>query len=179
MTTLDLALYFNIRTRSLNSLMFNVMQIFGAVWIAVLLDNKKMSSRRARGLVTVAVVAVIVIAGWIGITVWVYKNPLDLTNPPLFDWKDGPFGGFFVLNLIFGMVMVIVRTSHLPIQSSFMVLTGYTVPSDCTLDCLQLHQRSGKARSARGFSQGCSGRRYSLCVRHRSGRFIAVERYLL
>lgn len=120
---LNLALYFNIRTRSLNSLMFNVMQIFGAVWIAALLDNKKIPSRRARGLVTVAVVAIIVIAGWIGLTIWVYKNPLNPLNPPLFDWKDGPFGGFFILNLIFGMVMVIVRNSHLPIESSRTVLT--------------------------------------------------------
>ena len=121
---LDLALYFNIRTRSLNSLMFNVMQIFGAVWIAVLLDSKKISSRRARGLVTVAVVAIIVIAGWIGLTVWIYKNPLlDPINPPLFDWKDAPFGGFFILNLMFGMVMVIVRAWHLLMNSSCTALT--------------------------------------------------------
>ena len=105
------ALYFNIRTRSLNSLMFNVMQIVGAIWIGLMLDNKKITSRRARGLITVAAVAMIAIAGWIGLTVWLYKNPLDPMNPPLFDWKDGPFGGFFVLNLIFGMVMVIVRSS--------------------------------------------------------------------
>ena len=97
--------------------------MFAAFWIAVLLDNKKISSRRARGMITVAVVAIIVIAGWIGLTVWVYKNPLDPTNPPLFDWKDGPFGGFLVLNLIFGMLMVIVSVSHLPFEFSCTVLT--------------------------------------------------------
>lgn len=105
------ALYFNIRTRSLNSLMFNVMQIIGAIWIGLMLDSWRIASRRTRGIVTVAVVATMVIAGWIGLTVWLYKNPMDLLNPPLFDWVDEPFGGFFVLNLIFGMDMVVV--SHL------------------------------------------------------------------
>ena len=56
-------------------------------------------------------VGVVVIAGWIGITVWLYRNPLDPLNPPLFDWTDGPFGGFFVLTLIFGMNLVAVSRS--------------------------------------------------------------------
>ncbi|KAL8989125.1 MAG: hypothetical protein Q9177_001923 [Variospora cf. flavescens] len=105
------SLYFNIRTRSLNSLMFNVMQIVGAIWIGLMLDNWKIASRRTRGVVTVTAVAVIVIAGWIGLTVWLYRNPMDLLDPPLFDWTDGPFGGFFVLNLIFGMNMVIYQVT--------------------------------------------------------------------
>ncbi|KAI4213366.1 MAG: hypothetical protein LQ349_009289, partial [Xanthoria aureola] len=113
------SLYFNIRTRSLNSLMFNVMQVVGAIFIGFMLDNSKISSRRARGFVSVAVVATIVIAGWIGLTVWLYKNPMDLLNPPLFDWTDGPFGGFFVLNLIFGMNMVIYQVTVQWIISSF------------------------------------------------------------
>ena len=91
--------------------MFNVMQIVGAIWIGLMLDNWKIASRRTRGVVTVTAVAAVVIAGWIGLTVWLYRNPMDLLDPPLFDWTDGPFGGFFVLNLIFGMNMVIV--SHL------------------------------------------------------------------
>lgn len=103
-----IALYFNIRTRSLNSLMFNIFQVIGAVFIAFMLDNSRISSRRARGFISVAVVATISIAGWIGLTVWLYHNPMDLLDPPLFDWTDVPFGGFFVLNLIFGMNMVIV-----------------------------------------------------------------------
>ncbi|KAL8639582.1 MAG: hypothetical protein Q9228_003392 [Teloschistes exilis] len=113
------SLYFNIRTRSLNSVMFNVMQIIGAIWIGLMLDNWKISSRRTRGVVTVTAVAVLVIAGWIGMTVWLYKNPMDLLNPPLFDWTDGPFGGFFILNLIFGMNMVVYQVTVQWIISSF------------------------------------------------------------
>ena len=84
------------------------MQVVGALWIAFMLDNRKINSRRTRGLTSVAAVSIITIPGWIGLTVWLYKNPMDLLNPPLFDWTDGPFGGFFVLNLIFGMNMVVV-----------------------------------------------------------------------
>ena len=110
------ALYFNIRTRSLNSVCYNLLQIVGAIWIAILLDNKKLGNRRTRSFVSLMAVGVVVIGGWIGIIVWLYRNPLDPLNPPLFDWTDGPFGGFFVLTLIFGMNLVAVsRSFPLPI----------------------------------------------------------------
>ena len=88
--------------------MFNVMQIIGAVGIGILLDNKKVPSRRARGLISILIVAIIIVSGWVGLTAWLYKNPMDPLNPPLIDWTDERFGGFFVLNLIFGMNLVIV-----------------------------------------------------------------------
>ena len=92
------------------------MQIVGAAFIGILLDNKKIGTRRTRGFVSLAAVSVIVLAGWIGITVWLYNNPLDPLNPSLYDWTDGPFGGFFVLDLLFGMNLVVVsdilRPSH-------------------------------------------------------------------
>ena len=88
--------------------MFNVMQIFASMGIGFLLDSKKIGSRRTRGFVTTAVVSVVIVAGWIGLTVWLYRNPMNPLSPPEYDWTDGPFGGFFVLNLIFGMNVVIV-----------------------------------------------------------------------
>lgn len=77
------------------------MQVVGAIWIGILLDNKKTGSRQTRGFVSIAAVTVIVIAGWIGITFCLYNNPLDPLNPPLFDWTDRPFRGHFVLDLMF------------------------------------------------------------------------------
>ena len=119
--------------------MFNIMQIIGALWVGLMLDNKKIKSRRTRGVVTVAAVAIIVIAGWIGLTVWLYKNPMDLENPPLFDWTDGPFGGFFVLNLIFGMDMVIVSLR----RARFLALADWrTVSSHSAVDHRNIHERS-------------------------------------
>ena len=88
--------------------MFNIMQIVGALWIGLMLDNKRIASRRTRGFVTVAVVATVDIASWIGLTVWLYRNPMDPLNPPLIDWTGAAFGGFFILNLLFGMLMVVV-----------------------------------------------------------------------
>ena len=93
--------------------MFNVMQGVGAIGIGFLLDSEKIGSRRTRGLITTAVVAGIIVPGWIGLTVWLYRNPLNVKSPPEFDWTDGPFAGFFVLNLIFGMNLVIVSQSSL------------------------------------------------------------------
>ena len=107
------------------------MQIVGAIWIAFLLDHKKVASRRTRGFLSVAVVATIVIASWIGLTVWLYRHPMDLTDQPLFDWTEGPFGGFFVLNLLFGMIMVVV--SRWPYRSS--PLTMLTKLSSIKLRC--------------------------------------------
>ncbi|KAL8678433.1 MAG: hypothetical protein Q9186_005205 [Xanthomendoza sp. 1 TL-2023] len=95
------------------------MQVVGAIWIGLLLDSKQIASRRTRGFITVATVSIITIAAWIGLTVWLYRNPMDLLNPPLFDWTDGVFGGFFVLNLIFGMIMVIYQVTVQWIIASF------------------------------------------------------------
>ena len=92
------------------------MQIIGAVGIGILLDNRKVPSRRTRGLFSILVVAIIIVAGWVGLTVWLYKNHLDPLNPPLIDWTDERFGGFFVLNLIFGMNLVIVSYVSLAIS---------------------------------------------------------------
>ena len=68
------------------------MQIMGAAFIGVLLDKNRIGTRRKRDFVSFAAVSVIVLAKWIGIAVWLYKNPLDPLNP---------FRGSFVLNLLF------------------------------------------------------------------------------
>ena len=107
--------------------MFNIMQIVGAAWIGFMLDTKKISGRRTRGLASIAAVAIVSLSGWIGITVWLYKNPMDPLNPPLFDWTDGPFGGFFVLNLIFGMNMVIV--SWIPVSTVHVLIISSSTRS--------------------------------------------------
>jgi hypothetical protein len=103
------ALYFNIRTRSLNSVMFTIMQAVGALVITPLLDSKRFGTRRARGLLSTVSMGLVTIATWIGLLVWLDKHPLDMTNPPLYDWKDDEFGGFFVLTILMGINMVVYQ----------------------------------------------------------------------
>ena len=84
------------------------MQALGAVLITSLIDNERIGGRRARGMISIAIVAGIVIAGWIGTTVFLYRhpyNPLKLTN---WDWKDSEWVGYFILNLIAGVNACVV-----------------------------------------------------------------------
>ncbi|KAH8422534.1 uncharacterized protein LDX57_000288 [Aspergillus melleus] len=100
------SLYFNIRTRSLNSVIFVILQAVGAVGTMALLDSRRIGTRRARGLLSIAVMGLFTLGLWIGLCVWLSQHPINLTNPPLWDWTDGPFGGFIVLTLLFGINMV-------------------------------------------------------------------------
>jgi len=88
------------------------MQAVGALGIMPLLDSSKFGSRRARGMISTISMGLVTIVTWIGLLVWLDRNPLDLSNPPLISWNEGPFGGFFVLTLLLGINMVVV--SQLP-----------------------------------------------------------------
>lgn len=88
--------------------MFVAMQAVGALGIMPLLDSPKIGSRRTRGLVSTTTMGLVTIATWIGLLVWLDRNPLDPLSPPLWGWDDGPFGGFFALTLLLGINMVVV-----------------------------------------------------------------------
>ncbi|PVI01815.1 MFS general substrate transporter [Periconia macrospinosa] len=103
------SLYFNVRTRSLNSLVFVIMQGIGAIAIAPLLDSQKFRSRKIRGLISTAVMGVFTVATWIGLLVWLDNNPLDPLSPPLWSYAEPPFGGFIVLTLLLGINMTIYQ----------------------------------------------------------------------
>ena len=100
--------------------MFTLMQAVGAIGISFLLDSERIGARRVRGLVSIVTMGSIIVAGWIGLTVWLYNHPLDPLNPPTWDWTDSQFGGFFVINLIFGLNMVIVSFRLFPPLSMFL-----------------------------------------------------------
>lgn len=97
--------------------MFVIMQAVGAAAIAPLLDSPKIGSRRMRGLVSTIVMGVLTIVTWIGLLVWLDRNPLDPLHPPLWGWTEKSYGGFLVLTLLFGINMVIV--------SAYMLCTGH------------------------------------------------------
>lgn len=84
------------------------MQAVGALAIIPLLDSPSIGPRRTRGLVSITTMGLFTIATWIGLLVWLDKNPLDPLNPPLLSWHESPFGGFLALTLLLGINMVIV-----------------------------------------------------------------------
>jgi len=102
------ALYFDVRTRSLNSVVFVVMQTVGALGITPLLDSQRIGSRRTRGFVSITIMGAFTIATWIGLLVWLDRNLLDPSEPPLWGWNNDSFGGFFALTLLLGINMVVV-----------------------------------------------------------------------
>jgi hypothetical protein len=83
----------------------------GAYGISCLLDSKHLGGRKRRGLISTAVMGIIILGGWAGLTAWLYKHPYDPLNPTNWDWSDSAYGSFCVINLIFGANMVIVSNS--------------------------------------------------------------------
>ncbi|KAE8132053.1 hypothetical protein BDV38DRAFT_288131 [Aspergillus pseudotamarii] len=102
---MDWPLYFNIRTRSLNSVIFVILQCLGAIVTMVLLDYGRIGDRRVRGIVSITTMGLLTLGLWIGLALWLSQHPINLTSPPLWDWTDGPFAGFIVLTLLFGINM--------------------------------------------------------------------------
>ena len=100
------AYYFNLRTRSLNNVMFEFIMIPCPLALAWIMDTKHIKSRRSRGLVGVGIMGTITLAASAGLTAWIKKNNVNrqTTAPPGVDWTDPSFGPGFVLYLLFGIV---------------------------------------------------------------------------
>lgn len=80
---------FNLRTRALNNLMFNVIQMFIPPLLTRVLDSRRIPSRRHRGFVGIAITGTIACGGAAGIVGWIEKNGLDdSATPRAWDWTD-------------------------------------------------------------------------------------------
>ena len=116
--------YFNIRTRSLNTVAFNIFQILGSLIVQTILDGtKKIGLRQTRGITAVIFMSVIVLGGWTGLTAWLYRHPEPAPgdpHPPLYDWTDtsGAFAGFFTIELLLGINMAIYQIVGLWIMAA-------------------------------------------------------------
>ncbi|KAK5124766.1 hypothetical protein LTR85_001479 [Meristemomyces frigidus] len=97
--------YFNLRTRSLNNLLFQAIMIPAPIALAWVMDNPRIMSRRNRGLSGVAIVGTITMASTAGLLGWVMRNNIDrsLTSPAV-DWTDSAFASGFVLYVLSGIV---------------------------------------------------------------------------
>lgn len=80
---------FNLRTRALNNLMFNVIQMFVPPLLTMLLDSKRITSRRHRGFIGIAITGSIACGGAAGLIGWIQLNGFDdSTTPRVWDWTD-------------------------------------------------------------------------------------------
>ncbi|KAJ6443235.1 membrane transporter protein [Purpureocillium lavendulum] len=99
------ARYFNLRTRALSNLLFQVVMIPAPLALAWVMDNQRLSSRRTRGLIGVAIVGTITIGVTAGLLGWILRNGVERSgNGPAVDWADSRFAAAFILYLLFGVV---------------------------------------------------------------------------
>ncbi|KAF2102542.1 hypothetical protein NA57DRAFT_71532 [Rhizodiscina lignyota] len=100
------AYYFNLRTRSLNNVLFQFIMIPCPLVLASILDTSRIKSRRMRGMVGTACMGTLTLAVCAGLAGWIAKNDVNRqkNTPPGVDWSDSAFGAGFILYLLEGIV---------------------------------------------------------------------------
>ncbi|CAB11728.1 Membrane transporter [Schizosaccharomyces pombe] len=95
--------YFSLRTRSLNNVLFWVIQFFVPYLFTLILDAKALK-RRTRGIIGLTIQAVVIMATLSGELGWIVSKHIDLhdTSPDL-DWTQRGYGGALVLYLLMGI----------------------------------------------------------------------------
>jgi hypothetical protein len=110
---------FNLRTRSLNSVLFWGIQIPSTFLFGLVLDNKRFR-RRIRGVMALTISLLIVLASWaltIGVQVK-YNLKRDVASPA-WDWTDGPFVEFCFVILFTGIAYAIDQMMVMWVISAF------------------------------------------------------------
>lgn len=96
------AYVFNLRTRTLNSLLNNLIQIPVTIFIGFLLDSGKLGSRRKRALVGITFVAVWLTATYIAQTAWLASWKFDRSVAgPSIDCTDAAYAGAVVIYMLY------------------------------------------------------------------------------
>ena len=93
---------FNLRTRSLNSVLLSVIQLPTASAMGWLLDNDKIGTRRTRALIAVSIDAVWITGAYIAQTIWLASWRFDRSVPgPSIDITDRAYPGAVVIYLLY------------------------------------------------------------------------------
>ncbi|CAH0023108.1 unnamed protein product [Clonostachys rhizophaga] len=95
---------FNLRTRSLNNVLSYACQIPVALFVGyVLLDNKRLGSRRRRGLLTIGFDAIWITGTYIALTLWLHSWGFDRSIPgPNIDITDAAWPGAVAIYVLYG-----------------------------------------------------------------------------
>ena len=93
---------FNLRTRILNSLLNNLIQIPTCLGLGWILDNEKLGSRRKRALSGVAIDSVWVTGAYIAQTAWLASWKFDRSvEGPMIDCTDDAYAGAVVIYMLY------------------------------------------------------------------------------
>jgi hypothetical protein len=142
------AFVFTTRTRNLNNALVNVFQIPFSIATGYLLDNKKLGSRRRRGMIVATLMAIWVGGANIAEVVWVAKWKLDRsTTGPQIDWSDHAYCGAVSIHLAYGA------------QYGMFQNTGFWILAAMT-------NKPGRLAHMSGFAVGCE------CTCQRNGENI-------
>ncbi|KAI1618725.1 hypothetical protein EDD36DRAFT_402388 [Exophiala viscosa] len=96
--------FFNLRTRGVNSLCFQIVQFIGPGVLIFVLDNKFVRSRKVRGIMGVAITGAIAIGGCVGMYIWLHLSGYaSYEKTPAYDWSYSHYGGFMAIYLMFGL----------------------------------------------------------------------------
>ena len=92
--------YFNLRTRSLNNLLFNFIMIPAPLLLAWVMDSPKIKSRKMRGVIGVTAIGTITMASLAGVLGWIIVKGVDRhKTPPGADWTEPNAIGYIFLYL--------------------------------------------------------------------------------
>ncbi|OAL38222.1 hypothetical protein AYO20_02674 [Fonsecaea nubica] len=121
--------YFNLRTRSLNNVMFQFIMMPCPLLLAWIMDTKYIKSRRTRGMIGAVIMGTICLATNAGLAAWITRNDVNRqrNTPPGIDWTDSGFGAGFVLYLLSG---IIYATYQIVVQWTLGALTND--PVECS-----------------------------------------------
>jgi hypothetical protein len=94
---------YNLRTRSLNIVLTNIVQITFANGVGYILDHEKVGSRRRRGLWVIAFDAIWVTGTYVAQMIWLSSWKFDREIPgPAIDWTDPSYPGAVIIYLAYG-----------------------------------------------------------------------------
>ncbi|KAH8694054.1 major facilitator superfamily domain-containing protein [Talaromyces proteolyticus] len=102
--------FFNLRTRSLNNVAFNFIQIPASIGMTFILDNPRFGLRKTRALIGISVMSAITLGICSAEAAWLTQHHIDRNKAgPSTDWTDSAFAGAFVIYVIYGSVYSIYQ----------------------------------------------------------------------
>jgi len=148
--------YFNLRTRSLNNIMFNFIQIPASFLMTWILDSPRFGQRKTRALIGITAMSTVTLGICAAEAGWLVINDIDRNaEGPSVDWTDSAFVGPFVIYIIYGSV-----------YSIYQIATQYVITA-LTNDPERLARMAGVFRGMTAF-----GMMFSFIIDGNGGSYI-------